>query len=268
MKNLQLSHCYMFIPLLAVSSVLNGCKHDNARVEVVTTPLSCEAPQIPSDDNKSCVIAKITDIKPIAVNLNQPVNFEISGENFVKNTQVNMENCKDGKLVSSASNKIVYQCTPQKVGDQTLALSLGQIVLDGRKVQVAENTSGKTISLPPQPANPDATIQGTDVNKNGVRDEVERALAQYVSNPDTFDKTMVSAKAYQMVLDTPTPQNRAEALAEVSNLQCQLEKGFGTQDNNVVRGLTLNTQARREKYLLDMSKLEGGYTGSELGQCE
>src|SRR3989344_8605528 len=54
-------------------------------------------------------------------------------------------------------------------------------------------------NLPPAPENPDATVEGVDQNKNGIRDDVELAIfAEYPNSARTRTVLLQYALALQM----------------------------------------------------------------------
>jgi len=58
--------------------------------------------------------------------------------------------------------------------------------------------------LPPEPAAPDATVQGVDANANGVRDDVELAIfAEYPDSAETRAVLLQYALALQMEVTQP-----------------------------------------------------------------
>ena len=58
--------------------------------------------------------------------------------------------------------------------------------------------------LPPEPAAPDATVQGVDANANGVRDDVELAIfAEYPDSAETRAVLLQYALALQMEVIQP-----------------------------------------------------------------
>jgi hypothetical protein len=72
------------------------------------------------------------------------------------------------------------------------------------------------IVVPPAPANPTATAAGTDANSNGVRDDVERALATRLgTSPTTYAKAINIAAQIQVV-NTGTTNAATQALLTVS----------------------------------------------------
>ena len=59
-------------------------------------------------------------------------------------------------------------------------------------------------NLPPVPENPDATVEGVDQNKNGIRDDVELAIfAEYPNSAKTRTVLLQYALALQMEVVQP-----------------------------------------------------------------
>src|SRR3990167_5691642 len=58
--------------------------------------------------------------------------------------------------------------------------------------------------LPPVPENPDATVEGVDANKNGIRDDVELAIfKEYPNSAKTRAVLLQYALALQMEMTQP-----------------------------------------------------------------
>ncbi len=90
----------------------------------------------------------------------------------------------------------------------------------------------KTLDLPPDPgAAGSQTIEGVDVNENGVRDEVERKLAlsfavmgHQAIYPKLLELQMTCAKAYQEVLISEDPVFAAvKVMAANQNLRVYVD---------------------------------------------
>ncbi len=101
------------------------------------------------------------------------------------------------------------------------------IFILGLSLSLAETIEGHT--LPPEPKNPDATLLGVDVNKNGVRDEVERWIYKteyYTHSQINKVIAMQEAKFYQMTLVNPnnTDNKVDDALMRVIDCKRYYEK--------------------------------------------
>ena len=115
-------------------------------------------------------------------------------------------------------------------------------------------------NLPPAPNNPDATVQGVDANKNGIRDDVELAIFQeYPNSAKTRAVLLQYALALQMeVTQKVVNKGTVTAVAEDSG-RAHLCVGEITprKDMNefveiterfysLVEAKQLNTEARRQ----------------------
>ncbi len=226
----------------------------------------CEVLQNMKDGK--CVAITITNIQPLAVVADQLATFSIVGENFPTDIKIKIPKC-EGEVTAQSDTRIEYQCTP-KAGKYQLLLTRGDDVFLSQEIMVTEGKKYPTEQLPPAPSSPQSTIEGVDSNNNGVRDEVERELAEYVTDEESYKKSLISAKAYQKVLTQPSPTSREQALAIMTGIDCETLDGININVNNkgVYIPLTFDNDARQDKYRKLVHALEGGYLGSELGECQ
>ena len=98
-------------------------------------------------------------------------------------------------------------------------------------------------SVPPAPdaAANSATLAGVDSNQNGLRDDVERQLAQTARTTADFSAALVYAKEYQALLTGSLPANRADALIAYSRVNCALIAASESVKRVDVRELLTNT---------------------------
>ena len=127
------------------------------------------------------------------------------------------------------------------------------------------------ITVPPEPAPTinNATLAGVDVNNNGVRDDVERAVANNSTGPTDFANSLLYAKYYNELAIASTPTNREVALLKLKAFRCSgfdssvLPKPLLPSGSSSLMGAVFNTKDRRSK-LLAFNKVVGAYEGSEV----
>lgn len=78
------------------------------------------------------------------------------------------------------------------------------------------------ITVPPEPAPSinNATLAGVDINNNGVRDDVERLIAQNTTNKADFLRAVVVVKAYSSILQLPKSATKAQAVSLQNSIIC------------------------------------------------
>ncbi len=103
------------------------------------------------------------------------------------------------------------------------------------------NTSANTevingISVPPEPdpVQNNATVAGVDANNNGVRDDVERKIAE--TSPSNYQASLDDAKNYQLFVDQNPSVNYSMVMKK---MRCST---VDTSD------FVLNTENRKESY--------------------
>ena len=104
------------------------------------------------------------------------------------------------------------------------------------------------ITLPPEPDKKinDATLAGVDSNNNGVRDDMERLIAQKFGGTADYQYILAYAKQYQLRFVTPTPTRRSDALIQVSRELCTVENESDAARRFDMRSLFENTAARKQ----------------------
>lgn len=130
------------------------------------------------------------------------------------------------------------------------------------------------ISVPPEPdaTQNNATLAGVDSNANGVRDDVERKIAEKTSDPAIYAQAIKQAAAYQKTLAMPTPTTKSEAMVMAKAISCGGQSvedviAAGKSSYEAVKTLeqdTFNTDARKEKLQAMNSLMRGGYEGGEV----
>jgi hypothetical protein len=103
------------------------------------------------------------------------------------------------------------------------------------------------VTVPPEPplGLNNATLAGFDANNNGVRDDVERIIAQRFGGTSDFAFAMAYAKVYQSEVVNPTPTNRHDALVLTAQEYCAAETGSVDVLNFPMGDTVLNTSARK-----------------------
>ncbi len=136
--------------------------------------------------------------------------------------------------------------------------------------------------LPPVPANPDATVQGVDANKNGIRDDVELAIFKaYPSSAKTRAVLLQYALVLQMQMTLPIVnketvtatvedgESRADICFWSLSSRSDMTKFLSDMDkyHNFVKKLQINTD-QRSKYLKDLLQKNLGSYSSSNGGCD
>lgn len=120
-----------------------------------------------------------------------------------------------------------------------------------------------TVPHEPDESVNDATIAGVDMNKNGVRDDVERVIAKKVLTQKDFETIMRMAGAVQQILLISSP-TKAQLDPLWKSITCS--SGVGDVDYyKPILTATLNTEVRKSNYSGKMS----GYGGTfvSLSDC-
>jgi hypothetical protein len=122
--------------------------------------------------------------------------------------------------------------------------------------------------LPPDPgpAN-DLTVEGIDSDNDGVRDDVQRALARRFGSTSDYPFAIAWAKIYQQQIAMPTPTSRASAMVLVGEERCAVQGASNELlGYDGMLGLMENTAARKQAMRAFNDKVLG-YLGSELPTC-
>jgi hypothetical protein len=91
-----------------------------------------------------------------------------------------------------------------------------------------EVINGITVPVAPDATANAATLKGVDSNNNGVRDDVERVIAEKSETEINFQKASALARIYQLLIVKP-PVNKEEAIAIAKSEACIIEQ-TGTID--------------------------------------
>lgn len=127
--------------------------------------------------------------------------------------------------------------------------------------------NGITVPPEPTPTVNNSTLAGVDLNSNGVRDDVERIIAQTFGGTADYPYAMAYAHAYQQEMIMPTPATRDEALVLVANEICAAQGATALLTYEFNMGaVTENTPARAQA-MQSFADLVSGFLGSELPPC-
>jgi hypothetical protein len=125
-----------------------------------------------------------------------------------------------------------------------------------------EVINGITVPLAPDATANAATLKGVDSNNNGVRDDVERVIAEKSSSEINFGKSIALAQIYQLLTINP-PINKAEAIAIAKKEACVIEQTgtidkalTGISDTDIVNQVANSEE--RKKSLNDYYSALGG----------
>lgn len=137
-------------------------------------------------------------------------------------------------------------------------------------------------NLPPSPKNPDATVQGVDANKNGIRDDVELAIfKEYPNSAKTRAVLLQYALVLQMQMTLPivnkkivtatVEDNESRVQVCLWNLSSRsdMKKFLADMEkyDSFIKGLQLNTE-QRKKYLHDLFESNLGSFSSSNKSCD
>lgn len=109
------------------------------------------------------------------------------------------------------------------------------------------------------------------MNANGVRDDVERDIANKSKDINLYQSFLKLAAAHQNILVKPIPVTREEALGRAKGIVCALGAGVDISPTFTVAKvlgidwsiLTYNTPERKKKRL-DVYSVLGTYDGEEV----
>ncbi len=148
-----------------------------------------------------------------------------------------------------------------------LLLVTGTILLHA--TDQPEVVHGHILPPEPDPVVNNSTLLGIDVNKNGVRDDVERWIYETYKDkhPIYIDIAMQSGRAWQKVLEDPSKAKEIHDYVKAPqycNWYFQVDvKDFGKQslvNENIyskINGKTFNTILRRDAYIQYDNLLSG-----------
>jgi len=131
--------------------------------------------------------------------------------------------------------------------------------------------NGHILPPEPDPKVNNATLLGVDVNKNGVRDDVERKI--YEKYKVKLQRVLLidEAKVFQKILISPLSQAQKLAKEDTKKIDCQLfimdiDKNINSislfENNEKLKNIIFNTKNRAKKYLDYNIALSGGVYGS------
>lgn len=130
---------------------------------------------------------------------------------------------------------------------------------DGRKEALAvppgwkgraptyEVINGITVPPEPAPSINNATLTGVDINKNGVRDDVERKIALAASSQGAFQISMLYASRLQSILQSNIPETSEEAQRIMLSPECAISGQSLLLINISYSRLIFNTNERQRK---------------------
>jgi hypothetical protein len=130
----------------------------------------------------------------------------------------------------------------------------------------SEVLNGISVPLAPDATTNAGTLAGVDSNRNALRDDVERELAQSAATPAQFEESVKVAVAQQALVAQPVA-DRAAALALLKAEFCATQAAIdaGQRPKDSIKLLT-DTPQRRAAYDA-AAALAGSLTSDELGVC-
>lgn len=136
-------------------------------------------------------------------------------------------------------------------GNSPFAISLRQT--PSEQAQSGEVINGITVPPDPSPSVNNSTLAGVDMNKNGVRDDVERMIAKKVSSQSEFDNLIQAAVEYQRVVVSGFDSKDA-ADVYMRKLACIEQKAIKLQPDDI-KVATMNTPARRSSFIYAVTNI-------------
>ncbi len=129
------------------------------------------------------------------------------------------------------------------------------------------------ITVPPEPAPTlnNSTLAGVDINKNGVRDDVERLIARRASNQVGATVAIAYAMNYEKLYKEDwESKTRDQALGVQKLLLCldilSADRSLYSTSSGSIHSAEMNTQQRRERMAIYTSKL-GAFSSTEV-RCD
>jgi len=123
--------------------------------------------------------------------------------------------------------------------------------------------NGITVAPAPDPAANNSTLAGIDSNNNGVRDDVERKIAEKFTSPEVYAKFLKYAKSEQLILVSELPKDRVSALTLIKATTCELNNIGRISVQLNIEDMLANTPQRVAK-LKEFNNIVGGYFGNEV----
>lgn len=182
--------------------------------------------------------------------------------------------CGGGNSSSAADGSATAQqegatATAQAIGATSDAPTVrAQAVPPGwvGRMPPAETINGIAVPPEPSPILNNATLAGVDVNKNGVRDDVERVIAKKAPNSTSFSASMEIAAATQSIL-TAGLQSQAEADKYTLAVACASEKMVDVLTTKDVQLSVVNNPARLNSFKSATRKY-GGIVVDASADCK
>jgi hypothetical protein len=110
---------------------------------------------------------------------------------------------------------------------------------------VSDKINGLSVPPLPESQKNDATIEGIDVDKNGVRDDVDRLIAiSIVDNPEKLPEFIEFAKAAQNLL---SEKDEGKLRERNLSLGCE-DRGISYSDSIFLHSAIFNTKERLDIY--------------------
>lgn len=134
----------------------------------------------------------------------------------------------------------------------------------GSNTTKTETINGITVPPAPDPVVNNATLAGVDSNNNGVRDDVERKIAEVVTNPQDFQQAIKEAQYYQLTLEKPKSKN--ESLSLAGKIICAENEN----STSISGGKLLNeilTNEERRKANREYARSAGAFLATDLPAC-
>ena len=133
----------------------------------------------------------------------------------------------------------------------------------GSSSNTATKINGIVVPPAPDPVINNATLAGVDSNNNGVRDDVERKIAQTAADSGSFQKTIKAAAGYQKILTT-TP-SKAELLDIYGDVNCAQLENSQLSEKSLLQAV-FNNSGRLAEFNTK-TEISSGYFSDELKNC-
>jgi hypothetical protein len=150
--------------------------------------------------------------------------------------------------------------------DRTYTFGSSALVWNVTGTPLADLINGFVVPLEPDSTSNNNTLAGIDTNKNGVRDDVERKLANLAKTPADFSSSLAYAAAFQNLFAGVKVTQRTDSLTAYSKVLCSVEKA-----SSDVRGLNIGslliTTNERQIALRSFFDVLVAYSAEELPPC-
>lgn len=134
--------------------------------------------------------------------------------------------------------------------------TLDQVLTDwGKDTRTVIN--GHPVPPMPDPKINNTTIKGVDSDNDGIRDDINRAIAEMFGNDPKHDEVVAYEKAFEYALSNPSPANTIRALDEADcilkfyklpNGQMTMQPDSLYKKMSALTHLTVNTTDRGRVY--------------------